>query len=74
MVDITTLSSTSCSQHVHLCETLYDRMASPVAAAALRSAYIDAMCEEATCDLLCRSMETGIKRGGCTCRAFACVY
>ena len=55
--------SQSSAQHMRICETLYDRMASPFATEALRSAFIAAMCEEVTSDLLCWSMEKGLDQG-----------
>ena len=50
-------------QHVLICGTLYEWMGSPIAAEAERKMFIEAMCEEATCDLLCWSMETALSQG-----------
>ena len=61
MVDPTVLSRTSL-QHVRLCALLYEQMAR-VAAKGVRSAFLEAMSEEATSDLLCWSMEKGLGQG-----------
>lgn len=49
------LSQTS-AQHVLICAALHKRTAGPAAAEAARSAFVEAMCAEATSDLLCWSM------------------
>ena len=50
-------------QHAAICWTLYDRMGILGAAEAERSMFIEAMCEEATCDLLCWSLDKGLGQG-----------
>ena len=43
---------------------LYTSIAKPVAAEAVRRAFIEGMCEEATSDLLSRSLEHALSHGG----------
>ena len=38
-------------------------MDKPAATAALRIAYIEAMCQEASCDLLCWTMDNALAQG-----------
>ena len=41
-----------------------ERMGGPVAGAAVPRAYVEAMCEEATSDLLCWAIENGLDQDG----------
>ena len=50
-------------QHMLIHVELYHRMGAPVAAEAERSMFIEAMCGEASSDLLCSSLEKGLCRG-----------
>ena len=51
-------------QHVLLCRALGNVLANPATVEAVRSMFIQAMCEAATSDLLCWSMEKGLDQGG----------
>ena len=51
------------SQHIDIFMDLYYRMARPVAAEAVRRAYVEGMCEEATSDLLSWSLEKAVNSG-----------
>ena len=48
---------------MRFCVELHDEMDKPKATAALRIAYIEAMCAEASCDLLCWAMDNGLAQG-----------
>ena len=50
-------------QHMTLCGTLYEHMVTPIASTAVRAVYVEAMCEQATRDLLCWSLEKGLAQG-----------
>ena len=50
-------------QHVLICGTLYEGIDSRAASEAELSMFIEAMCCEATSELLCRSMEKGLGTG-----------
>ena len=54
-------------QHMQICALLYKRIVQPtrgpVAGDAERRAYIEAVCEQATSDVLCCSMENGLGKG-----------
>ena len=50
-------------QHMTLCGTLYEHMVTPMAGTAVRTVYVEAMCADATRDLLCSSLEKGLAQG-----------
>ena len=64
---VLTVTRSLASQHMQLCAMLYERIVQPtrgpVAGDADRRAYVEAVCEEATSDLLCWSMENGLGKG-----------
>ena len=66
-VRIPTMPGMLAPQHMHICALLYKRIVQPtrgpVAGDADRRAYIEAVCEQATADLLCWSMENGLGTG-----------
>ena len=51
-------------QHVVACAALGTQIRSSDTAEAERSMFVEAMCEEAACDLLCWAMEKGLGPGG----------
>ena len=59
----TALSQALPLQHMRIHVALYAWAATPVAAEAERSAFVEAMCGEATSDLLCWSLEKGLGQG-----------
>ena len=71
-VDVNVLTQLS-PQHANICKTLYQRMSNPVAVKAVRTAYIEAMCDEASSDLLCWAMEKALGPGGARAELFVYV-
>ena len=59
---------------MHLCVVLHKRTAGPAAGEAARRVFVEAMCEEATRDLLCWSMEKALRQGAAQAQQCACSH